>query len=80
MMICRLSQIQSAWDEDDVISSVVSTTHKSGSLKSVGASYYSYLTNIEKQLREERDARKKMEEQIRVLQKKNEEMNEAIRS
>lgn len=71
--------MQSVWDEDDVVSSVVSTTHKSGSLKSVGASYYSYLTNIEKQLREEREARKKMEEQIRALQKKNEELSEALR-
>lgn len=53
-----LSNIQSAWEDDEIISSVVSTTHKSGSLKSVGASYYSYLTGIERQLRDERDARK----------------------
>lgn len=56
-----MSNIQ---EDDEIISSVVSTTHKSGSLRSVGASYYSYLTNIEKQLREEKDARKVMEEKI----------------
>lgn len=48
----------SAWEDDEILSSVISTTHKSSSLKSVGASYYSYLTGIEKQLREEKDARK----------------------
>ncbi|CDW76212.1 UNKNOWN [Stylonychia lemnae] len=74
-----LSQIQSAWEEDEILSSVISTTHKSNSLKSVGASYYSYLTGIERQLRDEKEHRKQMEEQIRQLQKKNEEMSEYIK-
>lgn len=39
---------RSAFEEDEIVSSVVSTTHKSGSMKSVGASYYSYLTSVEK--------------------------------
>ena len=38
----------SAWEEDEHISSVIYTTNKSGSMRSVGASYYSYLTNVEK--------------------------------
>lgn len=54
---------------------MISTTHKSASLISVGASYYSYLTNIEKQLKEERDARKVLENEINKLKKKNEEMS-----
>ncbi len=64
-----------------MLSSVVSTTHKSkaGSMRSVGASYYSYLTNVERQLRDERDARHKMEEEINLLKRKNEEMSEYIK-
>jgi len=38
----------SAWESDEIKSSVLSTTNKTGSLVSVGASYYTYLTNIEK--------------------------------
>ena len=43
-------------------------------LKSVGASYYSYLTNVEKQLKEEREARKLLENEVYLLKKKNEEI------
>lgn len=49
-------------------------------MKSVGASYYSYLTNVEKQLKEEREARKHLEEQINQLKRKNDEMNDFIRT
>jgi hypothetical protein len=35
----------------------------------VGASYYSYLTNVEKQLKDERDTRKKMEDEINKLKR-----------
>lgn len=57
--VCSVLNLQSAWgDDEDMISSVVSTTNKSGSMRSVGVSYYSYLTNIEKQLKEERESRK----------------------
>ena len=34
---------------------------------SVGVSYYSYLSNIEKQLKEERDARKALEREIQII-------------
>lgn len=71
--------MQSVWEEDEPISSVVSTNLKSGSLRSVGASYYSYLTNIEKQLREEKEARRAMEEQIIMLKKKNEELSDYVK-
>jgi CII-binding regulator of phage lambda lysogenization HflD len=73
-----LTQLQSVWETDDFNSSVVSTTHKSASLISVGASYYSYLTNMEKQLREERDARKALENEINKLKKKNDELIENL--
>ena len=48
--VYRLSGLNSVWgDDEEILSSVVSTTHKSGnSMRSVGASYYSYLTNVEK--------------------------------
>ena len=49
-------------------------------MKSVGASYYSYLTSVEKQLKEERDARRVLEEEINLLKKKNDEMFEIMRS
>ncbi len=48
------NRLSSAWDDEEILSSVISTTHKSTSLKSVGASYYSYITNVERQLNEER--------------------------
>lgn len=38
----------SAWEEEDMVTSLVSTNKNSGSMRSVGASYYSYLTNVEK--------------------------------
>jgi hypothetical protein len=61
-------------------SSVISTTHKSASLISVGVSYYSYLSNIEKQLKEERDARKVLEMEINKLKKKNDELSDYIKT
>lgn len=42
------------------LSSVVSSTTKN-TLKSVGPSYYSYLTSVEKQLRDEKEARHNLE-------------------
>ena len=57
--------MNSVWDDEEILSSVVSTTHKSGSMRSVGASYYSYLTNVEKQLKEEREARMRLEEEVK---------------
>lgn len=76
-----LSVIQSVWGgaDEEAMSSVVSTTNKSGSMKSVGASYYSYLTNVEKQLRDEKEARIKLEEEVNRLRHKNEELSEYIR-
>ena len=68
--------LQSVWEDDEVHTSVVSTTHKSQSMKSVGASYYSYLTSIERQLKDERDARKALEDEINKLKRKNEEICE----
>jgi hypothetical protein len=71
--------LQSIWEDEEINTSVVSTTHKSQSMRSVGASYYSYLTNVEKQLKEERDARKVMEDEISLLKKKNDEMYSIIK-
>lgn len=53
------SYLSSILEDEEMISSVVSSSGKTaaGSMKSVGASYYSYLTNVEKQLKEEREAR-----------------------
>jgi hypothetical protein len=48
-------------------------------MRSVGASYYSYLTNIEKQLRDEREARKKMEDEINMLKRRNDELSEFVK-
>lgn len=66
-----VSNINSIYEEEDINSSMVSTTHKSGSLKSVGASYYSYLTTVEKKLKEERDKGKNLINEINKLKKKN---------
>jgi hypothetical protein len=44
----RLSKLHSVNEMDEICSSVVSTTNKTSTLKSVGASYYSYISNIEK--------------------------------
>lgn len=83
IVLCILKLIyyslNSVWDDEDILSSVVSTTHKSGaSMKSVGASYYSYLTGVEKQLREERETRVRLEEEIRQMRKKQDELSEQV--
>ena len=70
-------------EEEDNISSMVgsSTNHKSMvSFKSVGHSYYSYLTNVEKQLQEEKKARLKLEEEVQKLIRKNQELSEFIKA
>jgi hypothetical protein len=41
-------------------------------MKSVGVSYYSYLSNMEQKLKEERDQRKKLEMEIINLKRQNE--------
>jgi len=55
------------------MTSVISSTKKGSSLASVGLSYYSYLSNVERRLNEEKEARKRLEQEIERLKKQQKE-------
>jgi len=58
-------------DESEWVSSVISSTKKGSSLASVGMSYYSYISNMERRFKEEKEVRKKLEQEIERLKKQN---------